>query len=241
MLSIHPPVIGHRGASYYAPENTIAAFVKAKQLGINWVEFDVMLTACGEVVVIHDHTLERTTNVKGNVSDFTYEELKKLDAGSWFHPQFHQEKIPCLQDVLALLKQQRLSANIEIKAQIGKEDIIVKKVLDFIANENSHILLSSFSLEVMRAIRKVSDKIQIGLLIDTWFPGWEKISDELNCVSIHLNQKLLDKENIARMKAMGKQVLAYTVNDVKRAKELFSLGVDAIFSDLSEDILTQVV
>src|SRR5688572_22496951 len=88
-----PRVIAHRGASAYAPENTMAAFSRAHALGAQWIEFDVWLAACGEVVVLHDETLARTTNGYGRVTDFSYAALQPLDAGSWFGHQFRQEKI----------------------------------------------------------------------------------------------------------------------------------------------------
>ena len=91
-LQFLPPVIAHRGASAYAPENTLAAFVKAAQLGIRWIECDVMQAACGEVIIFHDETLERTTNGKGDVDRYPYSYLQSLDAGSWFDPIFSGEK-----------------------------------------------------------------------------------------------------------------------------------------------------
>jgi glycerophosphoryl diester phosphodiesterase len=118
-LIIDPPLIAHRGASAYAPENTLAAFIKAQQLGVRWVEFDVMLTRCGEVVVIHDETLERTTDGVGEVSHYPYSYLQTLDAGSWFGAQFKGEKIPTLKEVLVFLAQHSMCVNVEVKAQAG--------------------------------------------------------------------------------------------------------------------------
>lgn len=126
-ISFNPPIIAHRGASKYTPENTFAAFRKAKELGINWVEFDVMLTADGEVVVIHDETLERTTNGTGAVIAQAYSYLRTLDAGSWFDPSFANEKIPTLREVIKLLNELDMFANIEIKAQSGNEETTAKK------------------------------------------------------------------------------------------------------------------
>src|SRR3990167_3541643 len=132
LIEINPPVIAHRGASAYAPENTFAAFLKAKELGARWLEFDVMLAACGEVVVIHDETLNRTTNQSGLVDHATYADLKTLDAGSWFDPLFSTEIIPTLEMTIDFLYRHQLAANIEMKAPIGKEEITAKKVLDII-------------------------------------------------------------------------------------------------------------
>src|SRR5262245_86406 len=109
-LIFKPPLIAHRGASAYAPENTLAAFKKAKELGAQWLEFDVQLTACGEIVVFHDERLERTTNGRGWIHEKPYSYLKTLDAGSWFNSQFAGEKIPTLVEALEFLRQNNLMA-----------------------------------------------------------------------------------------------------------------------------------
>src|SRR3990167_7450135 len=110
-----PPVIAHRGASAYAPENTLAAFRKAHDLGIQWIEFDVMLSADHVPIIFHDNLLDRTTNGRGEVGDFSFKALHELDAGAWFNPKFSGEHIPSLQDTVAFLRQTGMAANIEIK------------------------------------------------------------------------------------------------------------------------------
>jgi len=112
---IDPPVIAHRGGSAYAPENTLSAFTKAAQLGMQWVEFDVMLAACGTPIVFHDDLLDRTTNATGEVGVHAYTYLQTLDAGAWFNSKFSGERIPTLAQVLQFLKDVKLCANVEIK------------------------------------------------------------------------------------------------------------------------------
>lgn len=240
-LSIQPPVIAHRGASVFAPENTLAAFRKAKTLGVNWVEFDVMLTADDEPVVIHDEKLNRTTNGKGLVINYTYQEIKKLDAGSWFDPTFSTEKIPSLIEVIDLLNQLQLSANIEIKAQEGKEELTVKKVLAIInqqwANNHSQPLISSFSLPILEWVRHHSATSMLGFLMHRWNKEWEKICDRLQCVSVDVNYKILTQRKVKKIKDSNRTLLAYTVNDAELARTLFSWGVDAVFSDNPEKVL----
>jgi glycerophosphoryl diester phosphodiesterase len=237
-----PPVIAHRGASGYAPENTLAAFAQAKALGANWVEFDVMLTKDDEVIVIHDDTLERTSNGKGHVADFSYSELKKLDAGSWFQPKFSHEKIPNLRAVIELLNANQLNANIEIKTQIGKENLLVEKVIEQVDRHWQKNLpaplFSSFSLPTLEIVRKISPHAALGFLMDEWINDWESICDRLNCVSVNVNHAILDAEKIHAIKATQRLLVPYTVNQVERAKELFALGVDAVFSDFPDKILT---
>ncbi|MBV9574993.1 MAG: glycerophosphodiester phosphodiesterase, partial [Gammaproteobacteria bacterium] len=107
-LVFSPPVIAHRGASAYAPENTMAAFVKAVQLGIKWIEFDVMATVNGEPIIFHDETLDRTTNAQGEVHHHSYAYLQTLDAGAWYQPFFSGEKIPTLQQVLQFMREMKI-------------------------------------------------------------------------------------------------------------------------------------
>ncbi len=241
MLSIEPTVIAHRGASAYAPENTLAAFLKAKELGASWIEFDVMLTADHEVVVIHDEELERTTNGFGKVRDYSYRALKKLDAGSWFNPIFSGEKIPSLSETIEFLHTHQMAANIEIKPLLGQEELVVKKVLSVVKQHwKTDIpgpLISSFSLPALRFLRQHSSTCLLGFLMDKWLPDWKVLCDELNCITVNVDGKIVSQEKVKQIKSTGRLVLVYTVNDPKRAQELFSWGVDAVFTDVPDKIL----
>lgn len=234
-MLIHPPIIAHRGASRYAPENTLAAFRKAKELGARWVEFDVMLSKDHEAVVIHDDTLERTTNGSGNVSDHTCVALKKLDAGSWFSPEFANEKIPTFLEVIQLLNELQLCANVEIKPLPGKEKITAEKTLSIIQAHWPRTLpaplISSFSRIALETVRNLSSDSLLGFLMDEWLPDWQIVCDQLQCVSVHVDQKILTPDLARQIKATQRLLLAYTVNALDRAKALFSAGVDAIFCD----------
>jgi glycerophosphoryl diester phosphodiesterase len=234
-INFQVPVIAHRGASRYAPENTLSAFSKAKQLGAQWVEFDVMLSLDGESIVIHDETLERTTNGRGMVGDYSYPDLKRLDAGSWFDLQFSDEKIPTFKEVILCLQANQLAANVEIKPLPGQDEQTATKVLADIRDhwtvDMMPPLISSFSVLALRTVRQLSPDALIGLLVDEWFEGWEAICDELQCVSVHVNQQILNADNVYRIKSQNRFVLSYTVNDPNRAKTLFAFGVDAVFSD----------
>lgn len=240
--SLHPPVIAHRGASAHAPENTLAAFLRAKQLGLNWVEFDVMLAATVEAVVMHDDDVQRTTNGKGNVIDCSYSYLKSLDAGSWFSPVFSGETIPLLQEVLQLLYRQQLAANLEIKPLPGQEQVTVQRVFDILQENSTQIpaplLLSSFSPIVLQIARKISPTALLGMLMDQWQESWQDFCAQLRCVSVNVNHTLLNETRVDAIKTQGYLLLAYTVNNIERAHELLSWGVDAIFSDCPHAILT---
>lgn len=240
-IIIDPPVFAHRGASRYAPENTLAAFLKAKELGVRWLEFDVMLTADEQVVVIHDERVDRTTDASGYVNDFLYKDLKHLDAGSWFNEKFSSARIPLLSEVIHFLREHQMCANIEIKSFPGKEKITAKKVLDIISHywtpEMMLPILSSFSLDVLVAVRHYHSEYFIGFLMDEWVSDWRIFVNDLNCVSIHPNEKIVTRDKIVELKSSGRAVFCYTVNDAARAHELFSWGVDAVYSDCPDKVL----
>lgn len=239
-LNINPPVIAHRGASGYAPENTIAAFTKAAQLGIQWVEFDVMQAACGTPIIFHDETLTRTTNGNGNVEEYDYTYLRSLDAGAWFDPIFSGERIPSLEQVIDFLNEMGLCGNIELKPLPGKEALLVESVLNVIPasliNSNK-ILFSSFSIDALISLRSYAVNCQMGLLLHDWIEDWQAICESLYCVSVHINQEIITRRAIAEIQLMNKAVLCYTVNDPIRAQELFEWGIDAVFSDVPDRII----
>lgn len=241
LLNFHPPVIAHRGASAYAPENTMAAFTKAAQLGIKWIEFDVMQASCGEPVIFHDDLLERTTNGKGEVDEHAYAFLRSLDAGKWFDSAFSGERIPSLGAVIEFLRHTKLSANVEIKAKPGHEEKLIVRVLEdlseFMATDTSTILFSSFSLDALHLLRKHSPTCLLGLLLHEWLPDWKALCLSLQCVSVHVNHEILTRDDALAIKQMDKALLCYTVNEVKRARELYSWGVDAIFTDVPDKMV----
>lgn len=240
-FSIKPPVIAHRGANRFAPENTLAAFLKAKELGVKWVEFDARLSACGEAVIFHDEMLDRTSNGKGRVVDYTYAELKKLDAGSWFNTLFSKEYIPTLKEVMLFLESHQMAANVEIKVEAGYEIATTQKVMTVLANfleqKKMPILISSFSLLALREVRKYSQDCPLGFLLDEWNPHWQMICEELNCIALDVNHEILTQERIQEIKSTKRLVLSYTVNEPLLARELFDWGVDAVFSDCADEIL----
>lgn len=228
-------VIAHRGACGFAPENTLSAFVKAAQLGISWVEFDVMLSADGEVIVFHDETLDRTTNGRGDVGIHSYAYLATLDAGGWFNSAFSGERIPTLAQVLHFLRSVHLSANIEIKPLPGQDLETVLRVVEEVSRvttiDSANILFSSFSTEALRLLRAESKLAKIGFLMHDWQPEWPTTAKELNCISMNVNEEILTAPRVSEIKQAGYLLTSYTVNSAERAAQLFDMGVDAVFSD----------
>lgn len=239
-LTFNPPVIAHRGASAYAPENTLSAFTKAGLMGVKWIEFDVILAACGEPIIFHDKQLQRTTNGAGFIGEYPYAYLQTLDAGKWFDPAFSGERIPTLKEVMDFLIDKKMNANIEFKNFAKNKELLVKSVLSvvkpYLVNHALTILFSSFSIQTLEILRSYSPDCLIGLLLHEWQNDWPQIFASLQCASIHIHEKIATKERIKNMKDKGIIVLCYTVNHPARAKQLYSWGVDALFSDAPDKI-----
>lgn len=239
-LTFNPPILAHRGASAYAPENTLIAFMIAQDLGARWLEFDVWLTACGEVVVFHDESLERTTNGSGLVYEQPYRYLKTLDAGSWFAHRFSGERIPRFVDVLAFLGESRLAANVEIKSRPGNEKETVTQVLKQVAGCKNlpQLFFSSFSIAVLSELRWQAPDCQLGFLMDEVRPEWRQVALDLQASLLSVNEALLTPEILTSLKKAALPILAYTVNNHKRASELYAMGVSALFTDCPDQILS---
>lgn len=234
-------VIGHRGASAYAPENTMASFRQAHELGIQWVEFDVKLTRDNQLIIFHDSTLERTTNGAGEVAQYTFAELSKLDCGSWYSLAFLGERIPKLSTIVTQLAAWGMCANLEIKACRGREKETAMAVMDFVCKEwpsNMPLpLISSFSLESLQVVRDRSEHQPIGLLANRCPNDWQALWDRLQFCSIHLYHRSFEPTILQTFKAHGLKTIAYTVNQPKRATQLFRWGLDAVFSDRPDKII----
>lgn len=235
MLAFNHTMIAHRGASAYAPENTLDAFIRAYLMGARWVEFDVMLAACGTPVVFHDDSLMRTTGQPGCVGDFPYEVLATYDAGAWFSPFAAGARIPSLEMVLNLMKQTGMSANIEIKPLPLQAEATVKAALAVVQrvfpNGHDTLLFSSFCLDSLRHLRAALPDGWLGLLMHEVLPDWQALVKALNPCTVHLNKDILTPEVALEIKRLKKGLLCYTVNDRAEAERYFAWGVDAVFSD----------
>ena len=228
-------IIGHRGAAGYAPENTLAAFEKARVLGCHFIEFDVMLSADGEAFIFHDENIKRTTNGRGEFGLLTAEYLRSLDAGHWYAKKFRGEKILSFQDAIAWLNQSGLHANIEIKPYPGQTEATTIAVLTHInrywPQDKKLPLVSSFDIDALTLCHSISPEIPRGLLLDKWQDNWQKLAKDLQCFSVHLSRRAATKARVLAIKEQGYLVYVYTVNWRYRANKLFNWGVDAVFSD----------
>ncbi|STY28434.1 glycerophosphodiester phosphodiesterase, cytosolic [Legionella wadsworthii] len=234
-------IIGHRGASAYAPENTLAAFNKALALGCRFIEFDVMCSGDGEPFVIHDDNLKRTTNGRGEVGKVESNYLQSLDAGTWFSRQFKGEPIPHFKDVLKWLSFSGVQANIEIKPYPGSEEQTAVTVMSHIQRywpqDKDLPLVSSFCWEALELCRSIAPEMPLGLLMHAWDEQWFLKATQLECFSIHVNRRILTEARVRSIKEAGFVLCAYTVNRKRLATKLFDWGVDAVFSDYP-DLIT---
>jgi glycerophosphoryl diester phosphodiesterase len=236
-----PRVIGHRGAAKHAPENTLASFRKAAQLGTRWVEFDVRLTADGRCVLMHDDTLDRTTDGQGLVSAMELAEIAAFDAGGWFAPEYLGEAVPTLEEAIDLLGELNLGANVEIKAEAGLEVETARAVADILASSwPSQLpppLVSSFQIEALRGMSESAPGIARGLLLDAVSEDWAEIAGAVGAVTIHCDHVTLTAEQARQIRASGFPLLCYTVNRPERAGKLLQWGVTGIISDAPDRIL----
>ena len=230
-----PRVIGHRGAAAVAPENTLASLRRAKELGAAWVEFDVKLTRDGAAVLMHDESLERTTDGQGEIALTTLAELQKLDAGAWFDPAFAGERVPTFADALALCGELGLGINVEIKPCPGREAetarVAVETLIELWPEDRPVPLISSFAPVCLAVARDLAPAVPRGFLADRLPARWQQQLDAYGCSTLHLNDRRTSQQQRAAVLAAGVPLVLYTVNDPGRARELLEAGVAALFTD----------
>jgi len=230
-----PIILGHRGASKYAPENTMAAFEMALEMGADGFELDTMLSADGVPVVIHDERLERTTNGSGRVASKTLKRLRQLDAGSWLGERYSGERIPLLEDVLANFKGRAL-INIELKNYSHPFDGLTQKVLDLVKRNDmmEQILISSFFPGNITFLQRTEPKIQAALLTTGGVFGRVLASRRFTFLSrqvIHPHKSICTRPYVAEQHQNNRKVNAWTVNEAEEIRELTLNGVDGIITD----------
>lgn len=233
-MTVLPRVIGHRGAAADAPENTLAGFRAAAAAGVEWVEFDVRLTADGRCVLLHDENLKRTTGVKRRIRATNHDDVVELDAGSWFSPDFAGERLPALDMVLEELSRLRVGANIEIKSDSRRAEPVAQAIAEHLKRAYSlglPVLVSSFDETMLRALRRLDPDVDLGFSMKRRRLGWRTVTSELGCASVHCRQTWLRPRDVERFRAAGLQVVAYTVNDPAKAAEMFDWGIHAVISD----------
>jgi glycerophosphoryl diester phosphodiesterase len=236
-MSNSPLIFAHRGSSALAPENTIAAFRRAIKDSADAVELDIHLSKDGELAVIHDDRIDRTTTGTGYVKKLTFSEIQKFDAGSWFDQKYSGEIIPSLTDILSLCKG-RIGINIEIKSgrSDAKKSIIVKQCLDELSkyDNQTDILISSFDKRILREIREIDTKITLGLLYDPFYKMIKnpvRLAIDLKVNYLIISNRFIRKRIVKSAHQNGLRVGVFTVNTEPQLRRAIELGVDAIITN----------
>ncbi|MGL5122791.1 MAG: glycerophosphodiester phosphodiesterase [Fusobacteriaceae bacterium] len=227
-------VFAHRGASGLFPENTLVAFKKAIEMGAKGIELDVQLSKDGVVMVMHDDTLDRTTNGKGRLEKFTLEELKKLDSGFWYSKIYSKEKIPTLEEVIKKLPK-NIKLNIEFKPDKKNTAKIAQEVYKIVEkyNYSKQVIVSSFYHQSLLEYRKLDKSIQMGMLFEYDFINiFDYINKSgINPVSINISKDYVDEDLVKEAHSNNLKVAVYTVNENEEVIKLKKIGVDEIFSN----------
>ena len=231
----YPRWIAHRGAGKLAPENTLSAFRLGAEHGYRMFECDAKLSADGVVFLMHDATLERTTNGQGIGGDLPWHALSQLDAGSWHSRTFVGEALPTLEALARFCLANSYLLNIEIKPTPGTEaatgEAVARLAARLWAGAAIPPLLTSFQPGALAAAQYTVPELPRGLLVDTLWDGWLEKAQELNCVAVVANFALWDAASVAQVHGAGMRCLSYTVNDDWAAQHLLALGTDGIITD----------
>jgi len=223
-------VLGHRGAPAYEPENTLASFKKAIELGVDQIELDLRFSKDSKLVVIHDEKLDRTTNGKGLVREFTLTELKKLDAGKG-------EKIPTLQEVIDLIRDKGIFLQIELK-----ESNMQRHLLDLIQKNNleERVMVISFLHEELRKIKELNPKIKTGILIGQRSIDPLERLRQLRADAVSMRHTLVNKRLVERLHQNNIELTVWVVNEPRDVRRAIELGVNIIGTDKPDLVISQL-
>ncbi len=226
-------VFGHRGAMAQAPMNTLTAFELAREQGADGIELDVQVSRDGHLVVIHDDAVDSTTDGKGRVADLTLDELKRLDAGSWFADRFAGQRIPTLDEVFDAFGNAML-INVEIKASRDSLDRIEKRLADCLRRHNmrEQVIISCFDPVILRRVRGMMPMVMMGFLYQPDMPAEHYLPlKKLWHEARHPRHDMVDEEYMNWARTYDYYVNVWTVNDAERALHLKRLGVNSIITD----------
>ncbi len=239
----YPRWIAHRGAGELAPENTLAAFRVGAGHGYRMLECDVKLSSDGVPFLMHDSTLERTTNAlevfgpapSAIAGDHSWSELARLDAGGWHSRRYAGEPLPTLENISRFCQANRHFLNIEIKPTPGLElrtgEVVARHADRLWNNAPVPPLVTSFRPESLQGALATAAALPRGLLLDTLWKGWLETALSLECVAVVCNHVLWDHSTVSQAKSAGLRCLSYTVNEQPLARQLLDLGTDGIITD----------
>ncbi|MDR0958846.1 MAG: glycerophosphodiester phosphodiesterase [Propionibacteriaceae bacterium] len=236
-------VFGHRGASGYAPENTLAAFRRAIEMGCDGVEFDVQLSNDDELVVIHDETLDRTTDGSGYVCQLTLDQLKGLDASAGM-PGFAGERIPTFEEVLDLLAPSELEINVEIKDSVIPYAGLADKVLAMISQRHleRRVIVSTFNHNTLAHMRQSGSMLRTGILFqDVLYEPWN-YAHQIWATALHPHWLYVDYVTnlVTESHNALLDINVWTVNEPEDIARMLGLGVDGIITDYPDRVLSRL-
>ncbi|WP_274362139.1 glycerophosphodiester phosphodiesterase [Paenibacillus thermotolerans] len=239
--------VAHRGAAGYAPENTMASFELALTMNADWIELDVHLSKDGELVVIHDETVDRTTDGTGLIKDLTVAELQALDAGRWFSEKYAGERIPLLRDVMELCRG-RMGALIEIKMPWlypGIERKLARELHSLRMPEPEHpgMIVQSFDRDSMRRFREADADAAVGILVGRPEDVTDELLAEYAAFANYVNPciPLVSEESVSRIHSCGFKAFAWTVRSPGEVGPLLEAGVDGIITDYPDYVRSRKV
>ena len=230
-----PRWIAHRGAGKLAPENTLAAFRAGAAHGYKAFECDVKLSADGVLFLLHDDTLDRTTNGHGLAAAKTWSDLSQLDAGAWHSAPFTGEPLGCFASIARFCISNELALNIEIKPTPGEEartgHAVAAEARRLWNGASIAPLISSFKVEALAAAQHTAPEMPRALLLDTPLQDGLEIATQLQCIAVVMHQPLVSTNEVRACQDKNLRLLAYTVNETSRANELLSWGVAGLITD----------
>ena len=240
-------IVAHRGANRYAPQNTMPAFERAAQLGADGFETDVHLTKDGVPVIIHNHTINETSNGMGSVASYTFEELRKLDFGGYYAPEFKGTAIPSLDEFLELSKQSDIEVmNIELKGPKNKKTDVVPIIIDAVKRHklSDRLLLSGFDTYLLKAAKDYDSSVRTAYLYG--FPHCDDYKNmlfpiahakKIGAYALHPMSCFVNKEYVKAAHKEGIKVNVWTVNPEDRIRFMINCGVDGIITDCPDRAL----
>jgi len=237
-----PKIIAHRGASAQAPENTLAAFARAAELGARAVEFDATVSRDGIAMVLHDSCVDRCSDGYGPVVLKTAEDLAALDAGGWFAAEFKGEHLPMLEAALDLVASAAMTLNLEIKPTLGWEEPTVRAVAAALQRawpKTAPVLVSSMNPLALDIFHDLMDGVPLALITEAVPENWQQRLDRHHCQALHCAHEFVTPGLAEQLHGAGHRLHVYTVNDIQVAKALFAMGVDAVFTDVPEVMLSE--
>ncbi len=229
---------GHRGFSGKYPENTMLAFEKALEAGCEGMEFDVHLTRDGELVIIHDEAIDRTSNRSGLVKDMTYEELCQVDFSYKYAGQFGFQKIPTLREYFELVRDRDILSNIELKTGVYEYPGIEQAVYDLIREYHmeDRVVISSFNHHSILRMKALAPQLVCGFLSETWILDVGEYVSSHGVEAYHPQFAMLTDPEVADLRAHGVQINTWTVNEEKDILHMIRLGVDGIISNYPDRV-----